>query len=96
MELLMVVQTLFYLPNTKHLLNAQQQEGTQYSENVQGARIIRMSGQSFFSTAKEYFKEQPDKFTRFRVILADITTTEWVPEAWRRSCFECRMVEVGI
>ncbi|KAL7910275.1 hypothetical protein GGI35DRAFT_361234 [Trichoderma velutinum] len=71
----------------------QQQQEAQHSENVQGARIIRMRGQTFFSTAKAYFKDQPDKFTRFRVILADIATTEWVPEAWRRSCFECRMVE---
>ncbi|KAL6812345.1 hypothetical protein J3E69DRAFT_376180 [Trichoderma sp. SZMC 28015] len=65
----------------------------QHSENVQGARIIRMSGQNFFNTVKTYFKDQPDKFTRFRVILADITTTEWVPEAWQRSCFECRVAE---
>ncbi|KKP02600.1 hypothetical protein THAR02_05288 [Trichoderma harzianum] len=73
---------------------SKQQQGAQHSENVQGARIIRMSGQSFFNTAKAYFKDQPDKLTRFRAILADITTTEWVPEAWQRSCFECRMVEV--
>ncbi|QYT04574.1 hypothetical protein H0G86_011476 [Trichoderma simmonsii] len=73
--------------------NAEQQREAQHSEIVQGARIIRMSGQNFFNRAKTYFKDQPDKFTRFRVILADITTTEWVPEAWRRSCFECRMAE---
>ncbi|KAJ4857089.1 ARID/BRIGHT DNA binding domain-containing protein [Trichoderma breve] len=72
---------------------SKRQQGVQHSEDVQAARIIRMSGQNFFNTVKTYFKDQPDKFTRFRVILADITTTEWVPEAWQRSCFECRVAE---
>ncbi|OPB45354.1 hypothetical protein A0O28_0075640 [Trichoderma guizhouense] len=73
---------------------SKQQQGAQHSEDVQSARIIRMSGQNFFSTAQEYFKDQLDKFTRFRVILDDIATTEWVPEAWRRSCLACKMQKV--
>ncbi|KAL7948551.1 hypothetical protein V8C42DRAFT_254354 [Trichoderma barbatum] len=58
-------------------------------------RINSKDGQTFVATVKAYFKGQPYRFARFRDILADMTSTDWIHEALRWSCQECKLAEVA-
>ncbi|KAL7934246.1 hypothetical protein V8C35DRAFT_302120 [Trichoderma chlorosporum] len=52
-------------------------------------------GQNLLATAEKYFKDQPDKLSKFRDVLAVIRSTEWISNTIINSLMHQAIVNIG-